>query len=256
MERKESGPGVISRAPFRPTPGRRTVPAREGYDLWAKTYDHDPNPLIALEERILRALLPSVEGKHVLDIACGTGRWLEKILRQGARSGMGVDLSSAMLATAAAKPALRGRLVRAECVELPFCSSITDLLVCSFALDHIRELGPFAREMSRVAKQRADIYLTSLHPAAYAKGWQTGFRHLGEAIEIDAFPHTPGEIREAFRPEQFELVRYLEPVFGEQERPIFAKAGRGASFDSACQQPAVLICHLARRALNLQTSYS
>jgi malonyl-CoA O-methyltransferase len=52
---------------------------RDGYDRWARVYDHDANPLLALEEPAVHAALGDVRGRTVLDLGCGTGRhslWL------------------------------------------------------------------------------------------------------------------------------------------------------------------------------------
>ena len=47
---------------------------RHGYDRWAAVYDHDGNPLLGLEEPIVRAAVGDVRGLDVLDLGCGTGR--------------------------------------------------------------------------------------------------------------------------------------------------------------------------------------
>ena len=52
------------------------------FDAWAQVYDTQANPLLVLEERFLRRLLPDIDGKDILDIGCGTGRWLEHLLRR------------------------------------------------------------------------------------------------------------------------------------------------------------------------------
>ena len=49
------------------------------FNEWAHVYDKGANPLVALEERFLKGLMPSIEGKDVLDVGCGTGRWLERL---------------------------------------------------------------------------------------------------------------------------------------------------------------------------------
>ena len=221
----------------------RHVSAMEGYDLWAATYNRDPNPLLALEERVLKPLLPDLRGKQILDVACGTGRWLERLLGAGARSGAGADFSSAMLRAGLSKAGLRGRLTRADCLALPFQSGVADLLVCSFALGHIDDLASVAREFARVTKPVADVFITDLHPEGYAKGWRTGFRYRHESFQIGVSVHSLRNVSKAFASRGFELVRSIEARLDEPERPIFERAGRVKLFDRVRDIPAVLIRH-------------
>ena len=49
--------------------------AADAYRLWAPSYDAAPtNPLLALETRVMSALLRSLELSSVIDVACGAGR--------------------------------------------------------------------------------------------------------------------------------------------------------------------------------------
>ena len=223
------------------------VSVEQGYELWAPTYDRDSNPLLALEERHLKPLLPDLRGKDVLDVPCGTGRWLERLLDAGARSGLGVDISPAMLAVARPKPALQGRLVRADCLRLPLGSEAADLLICSFALAHITELPPLVRELARVARPRADLFVTDVHPDGYWKGWQTAFRAGGRTVRIATYAHPVDEVRRAFETGGFELVRLIEARLDAPEWPIFVRAGKARRFNEARDVPAVLIGHFRRR---------
>lgn len=218
----------------------------EGYERWAPTYDHDPNPLLAREQRHLLPLLTDLHSKRILDLACGTGRWLETLMRQGAESGVGVDCSIAMLRVGVRKSGIAGRLARATCGNLPFRAAVFDLAVCSFAFGHLRDLGPTVRELARVTKPQADVFVSDLHPEAYARGWRVGFRDGQNALEIETMPREAEEIPQAFSANGFENLAYLALCLGEPEKPIFARAGKADFFAEACQSPAVLVCHFKR----------
>jgi ubiquinone/menaquinone biosynthesis C-methylase UbiE len=222
------------------------VSAEEGYERWAPTYDHAPNPLLHLEERKLVALLPNLSDKHVLDLACGTGRWLQKLSARGAALGVGVDFSTAMLRVAERKAAISGRLARADCQSLPFQDSVFDLVVCSFALGHVLDLGAMVRELARVAKTGAHVLVSDLHPEAYARGWRTGFRDSSSAVQIEMLPRTAEEIIQAFYAGGFECLTHVPLCLGEPEKPIFVQAGKEDFFDAACRMPAVLLCNFRR----------
>ena len=75
----------------------------EVFDRWAPSYDTQPNPLLALEQRVLLPRLGDVRGLDVLDAGCGTGRWLGQLAGRSPRSLIGVDISPVMLGLAASK---------------------------------------------------------------------------------------------------------------------------------------------------------
>jgi ubiquinone/menaquinone biosynthesis C-methylase UbiE len=194
----------------------------------------------------LKSLLPILTEKDVLDIGCGTGRWLETLLLGGARSAAGIDLSAAMLAIVRPKPSLSGRLVRADCFALPVRSNTADLVICSFVVEHISNLSALARELARVTRPGGDYHITDVHPMAYAHGWRTGFRHATGSAEVASFGHSFAEIRDSLGAQGFALVHLFEPRLGEPERPIFARTGRVHYFREATKVPALFISHFIR----------
>jgi len=226
--------------------GSRSVSAAEGYEWWAPTYDYVPNPLLAREERHLLPLLTDLSNKSVLDLACGTGRWLEKLIAQGCKSAMGIDCSTAMLRVAGLKRGLKGRLARATCEDLPLPSAAFDLATCSFALGHMWDLGSMVSELARVTRTGADIFVSDLHPEAYARGWRVGFRDGSTAFEIEMRSRTAEEIVHAFCANGFRCQTHEALWLGEPERPIFERAGKSRLFLEACKLPAVLVCHFRR----------
>ena len=224
------------------------VSVEEGYERWAQSYDGTPNPLLNLEERKLTALLPETTGKRFLDLGCGTGRWLQRLSARSAGLGVGVDFSMAMLRVAREKAAIRERIARADCLRLPFRASVFSLVICSFALGHIRRLEAMLHELARVAMAGADVFVTDLHPEAYALGWRTGFRDSRSAIQIETLPRSAEEIVRAFYSAGFECLTHVPLCIGEPEKAIFAQAGKIDLFAPACQVPAVLVCHFRRNS--------
>lgn len=224
------------------------VSVSEGYERWASTYDRTPNPLLALEQRSVAPLLPSLEGKRALDIACGTGRWCEILAACGAGRTVGTDFSAAMLSKAAQKPAARGALVQANACRLPFAKLYFDFAICSFAASHIARLDLLASECARVLKPDADLFLTDVHPEAHATGWRTGFRDRDVALEITTMPRSRAEIVHDFSQAGFQCEGLAQFTFGLPEKAIFLRAGKTADFlERASRVPAVLLCRFRRR---------
>ncbi len=224
----------------------RQVSVVMGYERWAPIYDRDPNPLLAREERHLSPLLEDLKNKRVLDLACGTGRWLERLMTRGAASGVGLDRSDAMLRVACNKSAINGRLAKAACENLPFRGGVFDLAICSFAVGHIRDLGLMLRELARVTSPEADLFVSDLHPDAYDRGWRVGFRDESSAVHIELFPRDVEEIIRPFCSNGFEYLSQTPLWLEEPEKPIFARAGKSDRFAEACQSPAVLVFHFRR----------
>jgi len=227
------------------------ISATKGYERWACTYDHAPNPLLAREERYLMPMFANLQGKQVLDVACGTGRWLERLVLQGS-TGAGMDFSLAMLSIAKEKRAIGSRLAQADCAHLPFSSAVFDLAICSFALGHIQGLESTASELARVTKPGADLFVSDLHPEACAKGWRVGFRDANIAVQIEMLPRAVDEIVEAFSSNGFVYLKHESLRLGDPEQPIFEQAGRSHIFAEACKLPAILVCQFRRRDAQVQ----
>ncbi len=222
------------------------VSVGEGYTRWASTYDKGPNPLLAREERYLEPILANVQVHRILDLACGTGRWMKKIARDRGRLSVGIDSSVAMLKVAATKNESRDFIARALCENLPFAGGAFDLAICSFALGHIADLRPMASELSRVLHQDADVFVSDLHPDAYKHGWRVGFRDEDGPAEIELQPRSQEEVAELFYGSGFGCMSQTPLWLEEEEKPIFDQAGKMDSFTHASSVPAILVWHFRR----------
>lgn len=212
----------------------------EAHELWAPSYDAGPNPLLALESRVLLALLGSVDGLSVVDVACGTGRWAQRLTTLGAHV-TGVDACRAMLARAAAKRAIRRSLVLADARALPLRAGVADLVVCSFAIGYIARLGGAFAEMGRIARSGGIVAVSDLHPAAAAAGWTRSFRAGETVYQIEHVTRSRDQITRAARRAGLQLQLQAGYHFGRPERAVFAAAGKRDRFTAACEIPAVWI---------------
>jgi ubiquinone/menaquinone biosynthesis C-methylase UbiE len=166
---------------------------RVGYDRWSKVYDHDLNPLPALEAPYVHAALGNVEGLSVLDMGCGTGRHALWCAEQGAKV-TAVDFSAGMLAETRQKPfSERVRFLQHDLHEpLPFGDARFDIVVSGLVLEHIRDLDSFFSEARRVLQPQGRAVISAMHPAMFLRGSQARFTDpdSGELVQPGSIAHT------------------------------------------------------------------
>jgi malonyl-CoA O-methyltransferase len=165
---------------------------RDGYDRWAAVYDHDRNPLPALEEPVVRGEVGAVRGLRVLDLGCGTGRHAVWLAAEGA-AVMAVDFSRGMLREARSKPGAGAiRFVVHDLHRpLPFGAAAFDLVVSGLVLEHISDLDHFFLEVHRSLRPAGRAVVSAMHPAMLLRGSQARFtdQESGEKVEPGSWPH-------------------------------------------------------------------
>jgi ubiquinone/menaquinone biosynthesis C-methylase UbiE len=217
----------------------------EGHRLWAQNYDTAHNPLLALERRVLQPHLDKLRGKFVVDVGCGTGRWLSFASESGATVA-GLDLTPEMLARAAAKPGLQGNLACADAQSLPLAGETADVTLCSFCISYVRDLSVVFAELARVTRPKGRVIVSDIHPIAIAGGWKRTFRSAGRLYEMKLDAHPKGPLRAGLEA-GLTLWRVFEPRFAEPERPLFEKAGKADTYEAITHMPALLITLWDRR---------
>jgi ubiquinone/menaquinone biosynthesis C-methylase UbiE len=201
-----------------------------------------------VEERHLRPVLQQFLGRRVLELACGTGRWSAWLVEKGVRCFAGVDFSRAMLARANRKALLRGRLVLADCHDLPFRNGAFDVVLCSFALGHFQNVQRVAREVARVTVSTGDVIVTDLHPRAYEQGWRTAFRDDLGPVEIATYRRPFDEQLAAWRLAGYRCHHSIAAWLDEREMPIFTQAGKAHIFEEVRHVPAIQILHFKQHS--------
>jgi ubiquinone/menaquinone biosynthesis C-methylase UbiE len=215
------------------------VSAIEGHRNWAASYDAGPNPLLALETRLLLERLSPLTATRFLDIACGTGRWMLWAQQCGSRA-FGVDFCAEMLLEASRKPGLAGCLSLADACRLPVADGAADLTLCSFALGYLASPHQAFAEMARVSRRGGHVVVTDLHPRALAAGWKRSFRSDGQVFEMDHHLHPIAAWVAAAESAGLSLGWCLEASFGDPEQEIFREAGKESLFAELTRIPALL----------------
>jgi ubiquinone/menaquinone biosynthesis C-methylase UbiE len=214
----------------------RRVSAIEAHRLWAASYDASPNALIALETRVMRRILAQRRPERVIDVACGTGRWMLPLQQLGANV-FGVDACEAMLLEAAKHPSLRGRLLVGDAAHLPFVDGAADLVLCSLALGYFGDLRRSMRELARICAPGGQVAICDLHPEGIAAGWTRSFQWVGVTYEIDHYIYQCEQIECAAKEAGLHAVMHESARFGDPERPFFQNAGKERAFATVAAIP-------------------
>lgn len=218
---------------------------RHAFTLWSQVYDHQANPLLSLEERFLSELLLPVKGLDVVDVGCGTGRWLQRLSPFGPSSLTGVDSSPEMVSCARKKLGASATVMVGEAESMPLRNSSADLVVVSFVASYLPKIHRLAAEIRRVARPTARVYLSDLHPAtASACNWKRSFKSAETTVELAGYRHSVTEVIDCFEAFGFEVSLLLEPAFESTEREILQAAGKIEAFRAAAGRPTIYILQL------------
>jgi cytosine/adenosine deaminase-related metal-dependent hydrolase/ubiquinone/menaquinone biosynthesis C-methylase UbiE len=226
------------------SPSTRLTSAN-GYRLWADSYDSEANPMLSLEQRILTPLLPALNGWNVLDLGCGTGRWLNLLRDARASNLVGVDLSPEMLNHAKQKLGDSATLICTDYADAPIPDASVDLVFCNFVLSYIDDANRFLHFVRKVLKSGALFFLSDVHPeTATALNWKRGGRTRDGLREIRAQNRPVTQIIALCKDARFEVHVRVEPAFGAPEREMFEQNGKTEYFDQIARHPAIYLLQL------------
>lgn len=220
----------------------------ESFRTWSRVYDEQPNPMLSLEDRILRNLLPDLTGLDVLDLGCGTGRWLVQVTKRNPQSLIGVDISPEMLSVARNKLGPRVRLICSDATHTPLPDNSVDVILASFLAAHIDNIGELAAEASRLLREGGHLFVSDLHPSTvHTLGWNRAFRQAEQTIPLRVTTWSLESLRAAFENKGLDIAATVEPVFGGPERHLLIRSGKAAVAASAAGRPAIILLHVRRR---------
>ncbi|WP_261300703.1 class I SAM-dependent methyltransferase [Paenibacillus andongensis] len=162
---------------------------------------------------VLRAMLPALRDKRVLDLGCGFGWHCKYAREQQARSVVGVDLSEKMLAYARENnndSAIEYRRLAIE--DINFAAGEFDIVISSLALHYVENFEVVCRKIHHCLVSGGTFILSVEHPvftALAAQDW-----HYGSAGERLHWPV------DDYQKEGLRQARFLENDVVKYHRTI------------------------------------
>jgi len=189
-----------------------TLPPQTAYDQWAEEYD-DADPTTLLDEPFLRSMMKLFDGCRVLDLGCGTGRYLRRAAQPGIQV-VGLDLSRAMLIRARREitPGKSISWVQASVARLPFLQEAFDRVISGLVLDHVDDLQSFFLQVAAALRPGGRLVMSAVHPDMQRlTGSVVRFTSAGREYHTHGTVHEVRSIAEAARQADLEHISMLEP---------------------------------------------
>jgi SAM-dependent methyltransferase len=125
---------------------------------------------------------------------------------------VGVDSSPDMLARARARVP-EGDFRPGTLQQLPVADDSVDLVVCSLALTHVRDLGPVMEQFARVLRPGGHLVISDMHHEWVARGMVPPVRLPdGTRGRLTSYRHPTGDYLRAALPVGLQVRRCEEPL--------------------------------------------
>ncbi len=128
------------------------------------------------EWHILKQMLPSFEGKRVLDLGCGFGWHCRYAIEQRATFVMGIDISERMISEALSKnnsPRIEYRCMAIE--DFDYCPDTFDIVISSLAFHYLESFDDISNKVYRCLTGNGQFVFSVEHPVFTAYGNQDWF---------------------------------------------------------------------------------
>ena len=194
-----------------------TVSVREGYREWLPSYE------ATVQNEMDHVLLEALESvawsavERAADLGCGTGRTGAWLRARGVARLDGIDLTPEMLAVARVRE-IYDHLGEADVAATGLEGGVYDLVTTCLVDEHLRDLRPLYREVSRLLRPGGIHVLVGYHPSfIMVAGMPTHFdRQPGEAVAIETYVHLLSDHVAAARAVDLSLLEMRERLVDDR----------------------------------------
>lgn len=123
------------------------------------------------EWHTLKKMLPSFEGKRVLDLGCGFGWHCAYAVEKGAATAVGVDISANMLERARKENGSEKiTYLRLPIEDVEFLPSSFDVILSSLAFHYVESFGDICEKVRQMLAPGGTFVFSVEHPVFTAQG--------------------------------------------------------------------------------------
>lgn len=145
-------------------------PSVTDYNRIASTYNqrYEVDRLDGIS-KVLSDLFNKYNFKNILEIGCGTGRWLAELTKQN-NLCVGLDRSIRMIHEARKSETVIPFLV-GDALKLPFKNSTFDFVYCVNAIHHFGNTSSFLNEAAKILRKNGIIAIIGFDPHESENEW-------------------------------------------------------------------------------------
>lgn len=162
------------------------------FDSLSATY---PNPeMKELRTKVFGSVLPSIDGKSILDIGCGVGSITLDIAQRNLESRVyGIEILDSLIhqckMNAKVQDVPNVEFKTGDIYELPYDNESMDTVTCFFMLHHVDDISSGLQEIKRVLNKGGN--LIAVDPLGHHHGpditeadWKNYFEQAGFSVDI------------------------------------------------------------------------
>ncbi len=123
-----------------------------------------------------------VNGKKILDIGCGKGRFSEIFFMKGANI-FGIDPSEKLLKEAREK-SFGKSFISGSATDLPFSDNTFDCVFCIEVLEHVPDFRKAVREMVRVLKRNGKLIIIDKNILSFHRKFILPYAFIKRCLEV------------------------------------------------------------------------
>jgi len=225
--------------------GFEILSVKDSFDSWAEYYDDTFDILVKVESNTVLRLLSKVKNKFVLDLGCGTGRYTLPLLKKGAKI-TAVDVSSRMLSVLSSKTNKDDKknlvLVNSDVSALSLNKSYYDLAVSGLMFDHIKNMKPAFKKISKLLKKDAE-FIFSVYSPYKDNAFEGPTIHLPDRkIIVPTYQHDLETYFNIIKKSGFMIVDLKEPKVTARHRLFY----NSQSFKRYAGRPLLLVFKLKK----------